>query len=150
MTPVEVARSQVGTAEPEAWSRYCDGDRLPWCAAFLLWCWRMSQHPDLPGNRWTNRAVWRLQRQLERSGARLHRPLAVGDIVVMTRPGSVTDGPMLSHGSVGHIGIVDDLDISHVRLIEGNVGDRVVRVTYAMPPQSWLAIYRWPLELAVA
>ena len=42
-------------------------------------------HEDLPGNRWTNRAVWRLQRQLERSGARLHRPLAIGDIALLSQ-----------------------------------------------------------------
>jgi len=144
VTPLEVARTQVGITEPIAYDRYTDGERLPWCAAFVLWCYRQSTGPELPGNRWRNRAVWRLQRELERVGARVIGPPDVGDLVVSTRVGSeVTPDDLLAAGSPGHIGIIDELYAS-CWCIEGNVGDEVMRVEYAMPPRTWLRVYRWP------
>lgn len=146
MTPLGIARRELGLGvrEPEAWLRYCDGDRVAWCAAFLLWCWRGSTWPDLPGNRWRNRAVWYLQRSLEGAGMRITWP-QVGDIVVMQRAGTIVEPgapSILSEGSPGHVGILDHHDLDVVVLIEGNIGDRIVQRRHPYPPKDILAVYR--------
>lgn len=143
------ARSQLGVSEPQAFDFYSDGERVSWCAAFVIWCYAWAGL-DLPGNRWRNRAVWHLQRQLVAEGWGVYDDHArPGDIAIQMRQGSrVGEHGILDERSVGHIGIVSHASEAGDRLhiIEGNVRDAVREVTHWAPYVSILGFYRPPPE----
>ena len=145
-----LARDAVGVEEPAAYDLYCDEDEIPWCAAFVRTLFEAADCP-LPGNRWHIRAVWRMQRALEAAGARVRGggALRPGDIVVSRREGAQCDLHMLRKRSPGHVGLYDRSrpETAEIVVIEGNVGDAVRPVIYALPSPDLLASYRWPLDL---
>ena len=140
MTPLDIARSQLGVREASGRNdgipaeRYLDGQKgLEWCAAFTIFCFREAGCP-LPGNRWKNRAVSELQAQLVIAGAEVDAAdVQPGDIIVLTRTGGL------------HVGIVEKVHKNSVATIEGNVDNRVARRHHFMNSQRLVGFYRWPV-----
>lgn len=145
MTVADIAAAELGVREPDAFQRFSDGERVNWCAAFVLWCYqRAGIH--VPGNRWRNRAVWQLQRELEAMGwAVVSDHPRPGDIAIQTRTGSrVGDQGILEARSPGHVGIVEGPVRGGIDVIEGNVRDAVRRVRHWAPYHRILGFYRPP------
>lgn len=153
-TGLSIARAEaaMGIREPEAFDRYCDGDKVAWCAAAVLWCYReigiTIEHPDRDWNRWHLRAVWRLQRTLDALGLRTFAPVPGGLFVSMRGQTKLDpDTPnLLARGSPGHVGFVMHVHEHRPewRSLEANIGDRWVSRLYHRPERSVLAFYRPP------
>ena len=144
LTPLEWARSQLGVREATGHNdgtpaeRYLDGEAgLPWCAAFVLWCFRKGCC-EIPGNRWKLRAVRELYRALRDAGAFVTDP-APGDIVFFNaRLGS-------DAGTTGwHVGIVETAMKDAIGTIEGNAGDAVRRCNHSRANPRIVGYARWP------
>lgn len=143
MTPLEVARREVGVRESGSnggvpAERYNDGEAKPWCAAFVRYCFESANLP-LPGNRHRLPSVAYLEEQLELAGARIERPEAGAIITFATRVGS-------DAGRGRHVGIVELVGVGGlIRTIEGNSGDRVARRAYTPKDPRISGFFRWPV-----
>lgn len=147
MTPLEVARTQVGVVEGPGntgipFDRYAfDGEQpLPWCARFVRWCF-IQAGLKLPGNRWLIARVAEMVDALAKGGGILPAgtPLEPGDLIFFRNRGG-SDG-----GDGHHVAILEGTDGDRLVTIEGNLGDRVQRYTKRRrsDPDIW-CIGRWP------
>jgi hypothetical protein len=144
MSPLEIAETQIGVRETsgqndgEPSQRYMDGERLPWCAGFVRWCFESAGIP-LPGNRWKIRAVTEMQAQLNLMGCGVaYDQVQPGDIVFFTRANTHA-------GSTGHVGIVESVNHSRgvFSTIEGNLANAVGRATHYFKARDVAGFARW-------
>lgn len=146
MTPLEYARRELEAGVREATGnndgvpavRYNFGERKPWCAAFVAWCFDQAD-VHLPGNIRRLASVDYMERQLQARGARVRSP-EPGDIVTFRHRAGSDAGPGR------HVGIVEDIEGRVLVTIEGNMGDRVKRCRRPVTDPSITGLYRWPLE----
>lgn len=142
---VDIARSQLGVQETTGRNdgvpadRYAFGEEVPWCAAFVAWCFREAGTP-LPGNRWHLRSVAYLESGLRARGAKVADPRP-GDIVVFR---SRMQSDVAPWGN--HVGIVEVAADRRIRTIEGNTANAVRRRAYAVKDPRITGFFRWPLE----
>ncbi len=146
MTPLDVARSQVGVAEERGnrgipYKRYAltGEDPLPWCSRFVRWCF-IQAGEALPGNRYLIARVQTLLEELQAAGAMLapgEHPQP-GDIMFLSERGKSDKGP----GS--HIALVDSADALTVNSIDGNYGDAVCEVSRKRSDPTIIGYARWP------
>lgn len=151
-SPVDFAQRELGVREGRDDARiieYLGGDPseigLNWCAAFVLWCCEQAGTP-LPGNRWQNRAVHHLQRNLENAGYRLKGPNQGALFIVSRREREDPDPSviLLDGGEPGHIGFVwrnVPAGVTGFWSIEGNLRDMVTRRFWPLPHREIRAFY---------
>lgn len=140
---IATAQSQLGVHEETGTNdglpaaRYNHGDRLPWCAAFVLWVFEQNG-VQFPGNHWKNRAVIELWRNLCEAKARIWEPVPAA-VVVFNSRGSSDPG-------VGgwHIGIVENTCPGNLITIEGNVRNRVARCFHSLKDPRIVGFAKWP------
>lgn len=151
---LDVALSQLGIAEATGRNdgipaeRYMRGDRLAWCAGFVLYCFDVSDDPDLwddDGQEddadeklyWHMRAVKIMRTRLDHLGLLIGPGVvpAPNDIAFFNSRGD-SDA-----GSGWHVAIVEEVVIRRhgprpvprfgytveIRTVEGNVADSVAR-----------------------
>lgn len=151
MTPIDVARTQVGIAEATGQNdgipaeRYMRGDQLAWCAGFVLWCHDVAGH-EVPGNYWRLRSVAAFEAEMSERG------LWLGPSVVPMSGDIVFFGDRArSDAGVGrHCGLVEFVAVrsrfesdplhpqggrviltgTEIHTIEGNSGNAVTRQLY--------------------
>ena len=128
---VEVALSQIGVREqPKGSNRgpvvdvYTGKRPEPWCAHFVAWCFRQAGRP-IPGDvepapKRANplASVSFTERVFKEHGWAVMEP-APGDVVFFTTRGRSDRGPGR------HIGIVVEVNLTHVVVVDGNWGDAV-------------------------
>lgn len=107
-------------------SRYSMGEAVPWCAAFVSWCYRQAG-AALPGNPWLQRSVARLEAFCKAEGC-----WAPADAVI-PRPGLVVFFANRAGSDTGlgrHCAIVERVsaDGQTIHTVDGNWGDRVAQV----------------------
>lgn len=142
---LRIAISELGVKEATGKNdgvpaeRYMDGDRLAWCAGFVLYCFKQAGYP-VPLNRWLARNVGNFESGMKDLG--YWRPPNMvpmpGDIFFLgSRDGS--DDPVLnqlltSSGPGRHMGFVERVDLKKrvIHTIEGNYGNRVARAIRTM------------------
>ena len=129
---VAVALSQVGVREaPKGSNRgpqvdlYTEGRAEPWCGHFVAWCFREAQTP-IPGDRPNRRhgnplaSVTHTERVFKEHDWFYTEP-RVGDVVFFKARGRSDRGPGR------HIGIVSDVGLKDIEVVDGNWGDAVTR-----------------------
>ncbi len=141
------------------------GEKLPWCAAFVLYCFRLVG-VGFPGNPWSNRAVRQFWRNLGERDALLVVPQGslpttfrtVGqhaadvDSAPFTAPGP-GDLIFVSHRGKSdtaagwHMGIVERTTDTDITSIDGNIGNRVSRVHRSWADPHIAGFGRWPLDV---
>lgn len=138
---LEVARGELGVREAtgrndgEPAFRYNHGDRVPWCASFVLYCLERAGYP-VPlrlTDRLPLRNVNALERWCEEQGWWFHpsefHP-EPGDLVFFSW--RVDSDAGLKSGR--HVGIVERVTETHLQTIEGNTRDRVAK---RVRPRRW-------------
>lgn len=143
------ARSQLGVTELTGNNdgipaeRYMQGDKLPWCAGFVLWVFRQAGY-QLPGNQFKDRAVLELETQLSLLACELESP--VPGALIFFRKGHSSAGPS------GHVGIIEDVKSAKgdegflITTIEGNSSNRVKRGRYDSSNPFIKGYYLWPKD----
>lgn len=135
---IDVAISQLGVYEETGNNdgvpaeRYMRGDKLAWCAGFVLWCYDQSDDPDI----WddfdastTNdaRRYWRL-RAVARMIEWAHKMKVFIEPNVHPFPNDVIFYGSRSGSDPGpgsHVGIVRSFDGIWIQTVEGNLADKV-------------------------
>jgi CHAP domain len=129
-SPIAVAITQLGVQEATGKNdgapaeRYNHGQQLPWCAAFVLWCFEQAGAPIHHSDRdlWLFRSVARMLEALEGRGQCLGARICPdpNDLIFRTREGGL------------HVGIVERTTSEGIiYTVEGNLGDAVRRAEYA-------------------
>ena len=122
---VAVALSQVGNVGGEPyWSWYGYTSRVSWCACFVSWCGDQCGYLDagiLPKFSYCDSGIAWFQERGQWQG-RDYIP-SPGDIIFFDYD---------HNGSANHVGIVESCDGSTVYTIEGNAGDAVKQLSYAV------------------
>jgi hypothetical protein len=129
----DIARREysLGIKEPQAFDKYAGGRNEHWCAHFASWVYLQAGLP-LPGYRtpsakppaWNPIAsVNTMFETLDDMGAIYGSP-QIGDLIFYYRSGS--------SGDKGHVGIVTELKDGEVVSIEGNLSNRIARVTHKL------------------
>jgi hypothetical protein len=138
-TPIEVARKEIGTREPQAFSRYAGGRQEAWCAHFASWAFDQAGVPfaeyiaPSPTRASPTASVSFVASVLDKLG-RLMPPTSTpqpNDLIFykQTEGGKfVTPGRFGLPVGLGHVGIVEGIEGDKVVSIEGNFSDRVARV----------------------
>lgn len=131
---IDVALTQLGVSELTGHNdgipskRYMKGDKLAWCAGFVLWCFKESTQPTIPHKQsmwWRLRAVKNLWTYLEHQGYTLGKRVLPrrGDIIFF----KYSDG-------TEHVGIIETLyfggTTTRIVTIEGNRKNSVSRGSY--------------------
>jgi uncharacterized protein (TIGR02594 family) len=149
VTPLEYAQRELASGVREATGRndgvpaerYNDGERKPWCASFVRWCFEQAGTP-LPGRRHLLPSVSYLEGALLARGARVSRAKP-GAIICFVGRASSDAGPGR------HVGIVESCGPGNkITTIEGNSGDRVARRIYAADDPAIAGFYVWPKRTA--
>jgi len=142
---IDVALSQLGVAEATGKNdgipaeRYMRGDKLAWCAGFVLYCNEVSDDPclfDRNGDGVIDRGDLKLWYSLRSVAALLKRAQELGIFVDAAEPPVPNDliffGNTTSDVGVrgNHVGIVEAYDpvTDRISSIEGNYSNRVSRV----------------------
>jgi hypothetical protein len=133
---VDIAETQLGIKEATGQNdgipaeRYVRGEKLPWCASFVLYCNAQSdEEPCARTNaEWFEmRAVANFEAEMIKRGWWIP-PTSTprrGDLVFFGSRGS-SDQSL----SGRHMGMVERLDSHLLQTIEGNVGNRVSRLVH--------------------
>ena len=144
LTPLDIARSQLGIAEKTGRNdgipaSLYGGDGLPWCAAFIMWCFEQSdQETAMPAMRtgrwWKWRACAVMWTGLKQTGHTIGpkvRP-EPGDIIFFYgRMGSDQSG----ESGIAHVGIISTVEDNIgdgwvIETIEGNTSNKVAKREY--------------------
>lgn len=140
---VDVALTQLDVKEATGANdgtpaeRYGAGDKLPWCASFLLWCNAQSEDAKLAPTKaayYRLRAVSELEAEMKRRGswrALTSKDFPTGNCLLFFRDRGASDAAV----SGRHVGIVVETQVlssgKHlVHTVEGNVGNRVQRLKH--------------------
>lgn len=131
---IDVAVTQIGVAEASHRNdgipaeRYLRGEKLPWCAAFCLWCNGQSdEEAAAPTNAdwYAMRSVQTFEDRMKARGfwrAPGAAPPARGDYVFFASRGGS------DHAAGGrHMGLVEELVGAMLHTVEGNLSDKVSR-----------------------
>ena len=125
--PADVAEQLVGIKEKTGRNdgtpseMFMDGDELPWCAGFVLYCFKSSTFGAIKGNRWKLRSVRNLFKTMSKSGNIVGRnvnPLR-NDVVFFNKRGN-SDA-----GTGWRCGIVVAVSDGIIYTIEGNLSNMV-------------------------
>lgn len=136
---VDVALSQLGVHEATGKNdgvpaeRYMHGDKLAWCAGFVLWCNANSDDENFAATtaeHYAMRSVTTFIEVMKRKGLFLPKasvPLR-NDVVFFGN----TDSDVGIKGS--HVGVVEAVDVEACWFtsIEGNYGNKVQRVKHLL------------------
>lgn len=118
-------REATGENDGVPATRYMDGDRLPWCAAFVLFCLNQAGYKP-PINRWLSRNVNFFESSMKDLGYWMGPAVIpeAGDLFFMAGRDGSDSGPGR------HMGLVERVDLLGGKLhtIEGNYENRVARV----------------------
>ena len=114
-------------------------DPAPWCARFVRWCFLAAGEP-LPGNKWKLGSVTEMEDALKHAGAWFDKSVtpARGDIVFFDTRGQSDAGPGR------HVGLVENAYGGKITTIEGNLSNRVARVTHSLADGRISGFARWP------
>lgn len=113
------------------------GDRLPWCAGFVLTCLTNGGVTGL--KYWTSRNVQAFE-DLSKQKSKWFEPNqhpSPGDVVFFASRGA-SDA-----GTGRHCGIVSDVLGQEVFTIEGNVGDKIAEMRYNLSDSRITGYARW-------
>jgi len=139
VTPADVAETQIGITEATGHNdgvpadRYMRGDRLAWCAGFVIYCYDVSDWPSLYMNTagyYRLRNVQAMEDEMKERGCFYGAALAnivwPGDVVFYRSRGKS------DKGAGRHVGLVvgvdyDDGKVAAIKTIEGNLSDSVTR-----------------------
>jgi hypothetical protein len=105
------------------------GDKLPWCAGFVLTCTQLGQHlNDVSIDYWKNRNVdsFELWAQRKKMWFDAGQTPCAGDVIFFADRGLSDVGPGRHCGFVTGVGLDGD-----ILTIEGNVGNRIQRRRYS-------------------
>lgn len=129
----DIARREyaLGVKEPQAFTKYAGGRKEHWCAHFASWVYLQAGLP-LPGYKapsatppaWNPIASVNTMFDTLASMGKIYKSPQIGDLIFYYRSGSA--------GNKGHVGIVTELKGDSVVSIEGNLSDRVARVTHKL------------------
>jgi len=114
------------------------GDKLPWCAGFVLTCLQMADVEDL--DYWTSRNVQAFEDRSKRKSKWYdpHQPPTPGDVVFFRARGSSDEG------TGRHCGLVNRVtDTGEIHTIEGNVGDKIGEKCYNSTDSRITGFARW-------
>jgi hypothetical protein len=146
---LQIARNQVGVKEEtgnndgEPVKRYAGGRQEPWCAHFVVWCYRNVglKIPDdmLPTEKQHNplASVSHLERVFKEHEWFYRQPMP-GDIVFFATRGQSDKGPGR------HCGIVEMVDKKTFSTIEGNLSNAVRRKTHSLESPDVTGFGRMP------
>lgn len=137
---IDVAISQLGVFEKSGKNdgipaeRYMRGDKLAWCAGFVLYCYDVSDDPDIwddfdSSTRRDERSYWRL-RSVKAMVEWAHTQKVFIEPSVVPAPNDVILYGSRSGSDAGpgkHCGIVEHADSETIRTVEGNLGNMVKR-----------------------
>lgn len=141
MRTCDVASTQVGVREATGANdglpadRYMRGDKLPWCAGFLLWCNQQSEDPKLystTAEYYLMRAVSEFENMMRaRQKWVAFNPKVLpqeNNIIFFRNRGASDSGPGR------HVGIILTVDSERERIttVEGNLGNAVRNMTYPL------------------
>lgn len=133
---IDVALSQLDITEATGHNdgvpaeRYMQGDELPWCAGFVLWCNRESDDDKIATSRRLMvqlRSVNALEARMKTMERYVSRQDAVPErnwVVFFQKRGESDPG------TGRHVGIVESVTDTHIHTVEGNSGNRVCRRSY--------------------
>lgn len=152
---IDVAATQVGIAEETGNNdgipaeRYMRGDKLAWCAGFVLYCYAHSDDDNIEKREsewWKFRKVSTMLDAMRMRGVVLPRGLVPtrNDLIFYgNRAGS-------DKGRGTHVGIVERVVVekrdakfaANVHTIEGNLSDKVCRRVVSLDDKSVVAFAR--------
>jgi hypothetical protein len=141
---IDHAITQIGVKEATGRNdgipaeRYNHGDELPWCAAFVVWCFKQAGTPihTTRGEEWTFRSVDNMREALTARGYQFGRRLRPrrNDLIFFEMPSM--RGDTKPSPTPKHVGIVERVQKQngtvYVHTIEGNTGNAVKRRVYQM------------------
>lgn len=144
----DVAESQVGIAERTGNNdgipaeRYMRGDKLAWCAGFLLWCNEVGDDDTWAPDAATYYRLRSVQAWIEWAKEKIrYHPRGLiqprrGDVIFFGNTASDV-------GVVGsHVGIVTAIEGGLVHTVEGNSGNKVSRRSYPNGHRTILGYFR--------
>jgi hypothetical protein len=149
LTTLDVALSQVGVAEATGRNdgvpaeRYMRGDRLPWCAGFLLWANSQSDDEQVARSLreyYRMRSVQALEDEFKARGwwfAERER-VRPGDWI-FCRDRGASDA-----GAGRHVALCESVIGDIVRTVEGNSGNRVTLRSYRLNDTYLVGFGRLP------
>ena len=136
---VDVALSQIGVKELSGKNdgvpadRYMHGDKLPWCAGFVLWCNAQSDDVKLYTSNaeyFVMRAVADMERIMRARGWwRPFDPRVLpkeNEVIFFANRGGSDAGPGR------HVGVVASVFPDRIVTVEGNLGDSVGTASYRL------------------
>ena len=150
LTTLDVALSQVGVKEETGQNdgvpaqRYARGDKVAWCAAFVLWCNERSDDVKIAGDlkeHYAMRSVTQMDLRLTARGWMLgkgQRPQP-GDVIFFGNRGRSDVGV-----TGRHVGLVERVDGDHVHTVEGNYSNQVAKVRHRLDDKRITGFARLP------
>lgn len=146
---IDVARTQLGVAEATGNNdgipaeRYMRGDKLAWCAGFVLWCNANSDDRNIAATTKEHYELRSVSRMIEVFKARgwFHTGSPEPNDIVFF-------GNAASDVGVrgNHVGIVEEAKGLIVSTIEGNTSNRVARVRHRLNDKTIVGYGRVPPE----
>ena len=135
MHAIDVAVTQIGIQEETGNNdgipaqRYMRGNKLAWCAGFVLYCFEVSDDPNIHESVrdfWRYTAVWEFEERMKARGlwfgwAIVPQP---NDLIFFNNRGKSDHA---NSKLDRHMAIVEKVDGAWVHTIEGNLGNAVKR-----------------------
>ena len=150
---VDVAMSQLGIQEDTGnndgipASRYSRGDKVPWCAAFVMWCNNQSDDQRIAATNklfYECRSVRNMEERLQQLGwAFDHGTTPQRNDVVLFRTRGESDP-----GRGRHVGLVVSVQDGVIETIEGNTSNKVALRKYKINDPKISGYARLPANLA--
>jgi hypothetical protein len=145
-TPLAWAVSQLGVKEltgrndgPQIKEYLLGEEGLPWCAAFVQWCYAQCRISLPVKNKWLGRSVRNLY--LAFRDAHALRPDAQPNRIVFFGTRGASDA-----GSGWHIGLIESVTDENLTTIEGNYQNRVARVHHSRIDPRIVGYAEWPIS----
>jgi len=153
---IDVAITQLGVFETNGHNdgipadRYMRGDKLAWCAGFVLWCYDVSDDPPVwdDDNKATTDdakryyALRKVSTMLEWAHTMRvfiePRVLPARNDVILYGSRAGSDA-----GAGNHTGIVERIDGGRIHTVEGNLGDAVRRRSVSIDDRTILGFARF-------
>lgn len=155
ITPSDVASTQLGVFEATGNNdgvpaeRYNRGDKVAWCASFVMYCFDMSDYPDIydtTRDYYDMRRVVNFEREMQSRGAwygyQMWHYVTPDDIVFYSNRRGSDPGIGRHVGLVVGVGIDTDGE-TIIETIEGNYGDKVSRRMLKATDPSITGFGRW-------
>jgi len=138
LSAIDIAETLLGITEKTGHNDgvpaelFMDGDKLPWCAGFVLHCFKRAWHDSIRGSRWKLRNVKAMYKEMKRQEYFIGRNVLPkrNDIIFFNNRGD-SDA-----GKGWHVGIVEKTDGRRIFTIEGNLSNMVKRASHAVGDTS--------------